>query len=209
MKKVLFVLVLFCLAACNFLAACNYDAGECWVRGEEEGGVGGGGPIAPGWGGDYGDAPPEPQDGTGPSGSDADAEVTKQPLGYGPLAFKFVVTMEDDGKDGAGGWQKATTKLSFTRVKPADDSDGCNPGGTTEVWTCGLTIGMPVRTHLETISTTEAAKRSAWGATKAGDEVKRLSNEPKDRFCTRYRDEMKKLMNKKWNLGARVTPPDP
>jgi len=58
MNKALFVLFLA-------LAACNYDAGECYVRGEEAGGIGGG-VISPGGVGGFGDVPPEPQDATNP-----------------------------------------------------------------------------------------------------------------------------------------------
>lgn len=44
------------------LAACNYDVGECWVRGEGSDGAGGGLIIPATTSGDFGDAPPEPQD---------------------------------------------------------------------------------------------------------------------------------------------------
>jgi hypothetical protein len=202
MKKVLFVLVLFCLAA------CNYDAGKCWLRGEEEGGVGGG-PIAPGWGGDYGNAPPEPQDGTGPSGSDADAEVPKQPLlfAYGPDAFKFVVTRPWDGNDGAGGWQEATTKLMFTKPKPQDESDGCTPSGSkTVAFSCGLLVEMPVRTSTKTISTKEAARLSANAATAAYDAEKWKDGDTEATFCKRFAVTMERKLNPKGaSIGARVT----
>jgi hypothetical protein len=53
MKK---IAVLFC----SFVAACNYDTGECYLR--DEGGQGaGGGIIAPPGAGGFGDVPPEPQ----------------------------------------------------------------------------------------------------------------------------------------------------
>lgn len=42
------------------LPGCIRDAGECWVRGEEAGGVGGGVIVGAGAGG-FGDVPPEPQ----------------------------------------------------------------------------------------------------------------------------------------------------
>lgn len=56
MKKVLTVVSLG-------LAACNYDAGECWVRGEGLEGAGGG-IIAPPGAGGFGDVPPQPQSAT-------------------------------------------------------------------------------------------------------------------------------------------------
>lgn len=59
MKKGFGVLVLV-------FAACNYDAGECYLRGQEGGGVGGG--VLPPVGvGGFGDVPPEPQDATDPA----------------------------------------------------------------------------------------------------------------------------------------------
>lgn len=44
---------------CGLLAACNYDTGECWVKGEDGSGAG---PIVTpiGAGGGFGDAPQEP-----------------------------------------------------------------------------------------------------------------------------------------------------
>lgn len=46
------------------LLACNYDVGECYVRGEQEPGVGGGLPAPTGSGG-FGSVPLEPQSGVG------------------------------------------------------------------------------------------------------------------------------------------------
>lgn len=43
------------------LTACNYDVGECWVRGEGPGGVGGGVITLTTGSGDFGDVPPEPR----------------------------------------------------------------------------------------------------------------------------------------------------
>ncbi len=50
----------FALLAVGFVAACNYDTGECYLRGEEGGGAGGGAIIPTGYGG-FGDVPPKPQ----------------------------------------------------------------------------------------------------------------------------------------------------
>ncbi len=56
------------------LPACNYDAGECYLR--EEGGQGAGGTIiTPGGVGGFGDVPPEPQDAADPPECNAAAEV--------------------------------------------------------------------------------------------------------------------------------------
>ena len=59
---------------------CIRDAGECWVRGEEEDGVGGGVIVGGGAGG-FGDVPPEPQAESGAVSGDpcvqtAECEVT-------------------------------------------------------------------------------------------------------------------------------------
>jgi hypothetical protein len=61
MKKYIAVLILGCVAILFIgVGACNYDVGECYVRGEEGDGVGGS--ILPTGVGGYGDAPPrEPQ----------------------------------------------------------------------------------------------------------------------------------------------------
>lgn len=62
------------------LSGCIRDAGECWVRGEEAGGVGGGVIVGAGAGG-FGDVPPEPQAESGAVSGDpcvqtAECEVT-------------------------------------------------------------------------------------------------------------------------------------
>lgn len=49
---------------CGFVAACNYDTGECYLR--DEGGQGSGGVIVPTGAGGFGDVPPEPQDAADP-----------------------------------------------------------------------------------------------------------------------------------------------
>ncbi|WP_437300575.1 hypothetical protein [Sorangium sp. So ce426] len=46
---------------CGFVAACNYDMGECYLRDDRGEGVGAG-VITPGGAGGFGDAPPDPQD---------------------------------------------------------------------------------------------------------------------------------------------------
>ncbi len=49
----------FAVLACGFVAACNYDTGECYLR-DGRGAGAGGGIVTPGSGG-FGDVPPEPQ----------------------------------------------------------------------------------------------------------------------------------------------------
>ncbi len=46
---------------CGFVAACNYDMGECYLRDGRGEGVGAG-VITPGGAGGFEDAPPAPQD---------------------------------------------------------------------------------------------------------------------------------------------------
>jgi hypothetical protein len=56
----------FAVLVCGFVAACNYDTGECYLR--DEGGAGvGGSIITPTGAGGFGDVPPEPQDATDPA----------------------------------------------------------------------------------------------------------------------------------------------
>ena len=50
----------FAILICGFVAACNYDTGECYPR--DQGGAGvGGGVIVPGGVGGLGDVPPAVQ----------------------------------------------------------------------------------------------------------------------------------------------------
>lgn len=63
------------------LPGCIRDAGECWVRGEDSGGVGGGVIVGAGAGG-FGDVPPEPQNepaSADPCVQTAECEVTWKP----------------------------------------------------------------------------------------------------------------------------------
>ncbi len=48
------------LLACGFVAACNFDTGECYLRSEDGAGAGGGAIVPTGYGG-FGDVAPEPQ----------------------------------------------------------------------------------------------------------------------------------------------------
>jgi hypothetical protein len=82
MKKYVAVLFLGCMAIFFIgVGACNYDVGECYVRGEEGDGVGGS--ILPTGVGGYGDAPPrEPQnagDSWNPCSALAECTVTWKP----------------------------------------------------------------------------------------------------------------------------------
>lgn len=60
MRKVFAILLLG-------LVACNYDMGECWVRGEETSGAGAGSIIPTTGSGDFDDAPPERQNAEEPT----------------------------------------------------------------------------------------------------------------------------------------------
>lgn len=81
-----------CIAAIamSVLVTCNYDEGQCWIDGQEDGAVGaGGGPIVPGAGG-FGDVPPEPQDATDPTPDCLEGEGDATELGAvscGPSAW--------------------------------------------------------------------------------------------------------------------------
>lgn len=118
-------------------------------------------------------------------------------------AFNFVVTIKDDGEGKAGGWQEATARLAFTRLKPGD-KDSCSPGDKYEVWRCPMKVGIPVRTHKDTFSTSRAAAMAADAATVADENVKRATGETEAAFCKRFRTKMEAELNTK-TLGARVT----
>lgn len=59
------------------LAACNYDTGECYVRGQEGAGAGGTVVTQPGTGG-FGDVPPKPQDAADLSADPCSAAISAE-----------------------------------------------------------------------------------------------------------------------------------
>ena len=58
---------------------------------------------------------------------------------FSPSEFPFVTTINDDGKDGAGGWQEAKANLEFIKA--------IVPSSVTK-WYCKFTIGMPPRPEM-------------------------------------------------------------
>lgn len=78
------ILVVWCLALA-FVASCNYDTGECYPRGQDGAGAGGG-VILQGGAGGFGDAPtPKPQD----------APNTADPCAAGPTSAQCVVVWKN------------------------------------------------------------------------------------------------------------------
>lgn len=116
---------------------------------------------------------------------------------FSASAFQFVVIVKDDGTSDPGGWQEAATTLKFAdgRQDPA------------RIWTCKVTIGMPLRTNAQgSISQEDAAEMSADIATRASSDVMRsrpawLTAE----FCKAFKQEMQAAFDGiHKGLGARV-----
>lgn len=119
---------------------------------------------------------------------------------FSPSIFKFVTTVPDDGEGEAGGWQKASTDLNFV------DTQTLIP----HVWSCRITVGMPLRTVAhERISPESAAEMSANIATDASGVV--MHSRPEwltAEFCQALKVEMLAMFaDLHPDLGARVTSP--
>ena len=118
--------------------------------------------------------------------------------GFSPSLFKFVTTIPQ--KDcGPGGWQEAFAVLTFVdgRQHP------------TQKWTCGVRVGMPLRTELHgSITPVEAAETSALVATDASRIV--MHRQPywlTAEYCAAFHAEMRVQFNAYYNgIGARVGP---
>lgn len=182
---------LLLIVACvlSGLAGCNYTIGECWPRdqngpGDGLGGAGGSILVPAGVGG-FGDVPP------GPQGADAEGAVDvsgcNAVAGFSASLFNFKTTLEDDGKDEGGGEQEASAKLKFIDSRPFIP----------EIWTCDVTIKMPLRTAKRgTVSAKEAAKIAAKITTRASTTVMHSqSSWQPTLFCSKFGNEMQNLFN--------------
>lgn len=104
-----------------------------------------------------------PESSTETRPDEAQSSLDPEPIGqaeqevvggrYAPEDFQFVVTVKDDGKDSAGGWQVATNASTFVvRVS----------GSPTYRWECRPRVQMPLRTETKgPVSPARAAKISA------------------------------------------------
>jgi hypothetical protein len=116
---------------------------------------------------------------------------------FSSSVFKFVVTVPDDGKDKAGGWQEAVATLKFSdgRQLPTDN------------WTCTIKVQMPIRPeNYGIISPAVAASMSAAAATTASGAV--MHRRPMwipALYCIHFAKEFELTLNTTWSkLGARV-----
>jgi hypothetical protein len=113
--------------------------------------------------------------------------------------FKFNVQRPDDGRGLAGGWQVASTVLTFEDLRTSVFGDK---------WQCRVTIGMPIRHSLfGVIPPDRAAELSANTAIVASDQV--MKTRPKwitGLFCKAFADKMLELFNV-LQTGAKVTSP--
>lgn len=117
--------------------------------------------------------------------------------GFSVGEFRFVPTVPDDGQGPAGGWQEATAKLRIVDLRHL----------VPRIWSCLMTVGMPLRTASEgRIPAEEAALRAATVATQASSAVMHRQAEwiPAV-YCKRFGDEMLLLFQGRYpRLGARV-----
>lgn len=121
-----------------------------------------------------------------------------QRRGFSADLFKFSVDRPWDGKDGAGGWQKASTTLKFV------DGRHFIPRS----WTCPVTVGMPLQTRGDgSISAVWAAATSAGIATDASvNVVHRKTEWIGAEYCIEFYKEMNDLFKARHEtLGARVS----
>jgi len=114
--------------------------------------------------------------------------------------FKFVVIVKEGSTRAPGGWQQATTTLRFVdgRQDPA------------RLWTCKVTVGMPLRTKAEgPISPEVAATRTADIATMVSTVV--MHSRPswfQAEFCGVFKEQMQAAFDQVHEgLGARVNSP--
>lgn len=117
--------------------------------------------------------------------------------GFSPSEFRFVPAVADDGRDTGGGWQDATAKLRIVDMRHLIP----------RIWSCLITVGMPLRTTGEgPISPETAATRSAAIATQASAAVMRRQAEwIPAAYCKQLGDEMSALfLIQHPRLGARV-----
>ena len=119
---------------------------------------------------------------------------------FSPAAFRFVTTIEDDGKSGGGGWQEASTGLNFVDTRPVIP----------RIWSCRVTVGVPLRTvALGRVTSEMAAEWSASIATDASKVV--MYRQPEwliAEFCVAFKTEMNRLFSRAHpDLGARVSSP--
>lgn len=125
--------------------------------------------------------------------------IQAQVAGFSASLFKFQTIVEDDGKDSAGGWQQTNAILGFS-----DGRGNIVP----QVWTCNVTIGMPLRTTLDgAISASKAAQIAAKVTTDAsGAVMDKQTNWLPALFCIAFERAMRDIFKDKYkSLGARVS----
>jgi hypothetical protein len=119
---------------------------------------------------------------------------------FSSSVFKFTTVVKDDGRGKAGGWQEASAPLTF------GDARGLIP----RIWTCNVTVGMPLRAvAYGPVLSNFAAEVAASVATRAPGVVMHLKEEwlTAD-FCLAFKNEMNKVFREDYErLGAKVSVP--
>lgn len=137
----------------------------------------------------------------GESGPAREAEPTAdERSAFDASLFKFSVQVPDDHRGEGGGWQVASTVLSF--------SDWRSAWVIPDTWTCRVTIKVPIRhKSLGVISPEHAARMSAAAAVAAS--TKGMNQRPKwiaALFCPSFAAQIIAELSS-LNLGARVSSP--
>jgi len=196
--------------------ACNWTDGQCWYRDEAGSGFGTGAGVGGSFGvgvgvggaGDYAspepfdeeenDVVPEPQSLEEDRGRPICNESELQVAGFSASLFNFKTVVEDDGEGKGGGEQMANATLTFI------DGRQLFP----EMWTCNVTIRMPLRTEaFGKISAQQAAKIAASVSTRASKDVMHSqSSWQPTLFCIRFGNRMQEIFDKDYKgLGGRAS----
>jgi hypothetical protein len=112
--------------------------------------------------------------------------------------FHFAVVVPDDGKDEAGGWQKATATLKF-----GDWRHPFSPN----LWQCPIAVGMPLRAKLQgRISPQYAAQITAEITTEATESVMHSRDRwLGEEYCRElYRQMQQMFRGPRYRIGATV-----
>ena len=114
--------------------------------------------------------------------------------------FRFIVSVKDDGKGKAGGWQKASATMKF-----ADWRHPFSP----YFWQCPIAVGMPIRAALHgPISSDLAARITAEIATDVAHDVMHSRESWRGQtavYCIELYGQMQRMFRDRYpTIGATV-----
>lgn len=137
----------------------------------------------------------------GPSGGGAPVllspQVSSGPIFFVPIHkpshFTFTTTVKDDGEGKGGGWQEAKASLPFGIIRTWG----------VELWSCPITIGMPIRHSKKGyISPDTAATNSAAVTNNAASNTD--FSLPQGVFCIKFRQNVETAFPNMYPVGAKV-----